>query len=216
MKGCILPFPKKEDLGLAKNYRGITLTFMAAKIYNVLLRNHIEPKIDNILRKNQNGFWRNRSTTSQILTIHRILEGVQAKNLQATILFVKFTKAFDSIHRRKMEQILQAYGIPKETIAAITILYRNTKVKVRSLDGDTEYFDIVAGVLQGDTLAPYLLIIFLDYVLWTSIDINQRKWLQAGKEKKQKVPRKNNYRCRLRRWHSDSGKYTQPSWNTTA
>ena len=32
------------------------------------------------------------------------------------------------------------------------ILYRNTKVKVRSPDGDMEYFDIVAGVLQGDTL----------------------------------------------------------------
>ena len=64
MKGCILPFPKKGDLGLAKNYRGITLTSIAAKIYNALQRNHIEPKIDNILRKNQNGFRRNRSTTS--------------------------------------------------------------------------------------------------------------------------------------------------------
>ena len=145
-KGCILPFPKKGDLGLAKNYRGITLTSIAAKIYNALLRNRIEPKIDNILRKNQNGFRRNRSTTSQILTIRRIL-GVLAKNLQETLIFVDFTKAFDSIHRGKMEQIFLAYGIPKETVAAITILYRNTKVKVRSPDGDTEYFDIVAGVL---------------------------------------------------------------------
>ena len=136
MKGCIFPFPKKGDLGLAKNYRGIILTSIAAKIYNALLRNRIEPKIDNILRKNQNGFQRNRSTTSQILTIRRILEGVRVKNLQATLLFVDFTKAFDSIHRGKMEQILQAYGLPKETVAAITILYRNTKVKVRSLDGD--------------------------------------------------------------------------------
>ena len=76
MKGCILPFPKKGDLGLAKNYRGITLTSIAAEIYNALLRNRIEPKIDIILRKNQNGFRRNRSTTSQILTIRRILEGV--------------------------------------------------------------------------------------------------------------------------------------------
>ena len=67
-----------------------------------------------------------------------------------------------------MEQILLAYGLPKETVAAITILYRNTKVKVRSPDGDREYFDIVAGVLQGDT--PYLFIICLDYVLRTSID----------------------------------------------
>ena len=170
VKGCILPFPKKGDLGLAKNYRGITLISIAAKIYNALLRNRIEPKIDNILRKNQNGFRRNRSTTSQILTIRRILEGVRAKNLQATLIFVDFTKAFDSIHRGKMEQILLAYSIPIETVAAITIIYRNTNVKVRSPDGNTEYFDIVAGVLQGDTLAPYLFIIRLDYVLRTSID----------------------------------------------
>ena len=78
--------------------------------------------------------------------------------------------AFDYIHRGKMEQILLAYGLPKETVAAITILYRNTKVKVPSPDGDTEYFDIVAGVVQGDTLAQYLFIICLDYVLRTSID----------------------------------------------
>ena len=113
---------------------------------------------------------RNRSTTSQILTIRTIPEGVRAKNLQATLLFVDFTKAFDSIHRGKIEQILLAYGLPKETVAAITILYRNTKVKVRSPDGDTEYLDIVARVLQRDTLAPYLFIICLDYVLRTSID----------------------------------------------
>ena len=61
-----------------------------------------------------------------------------------------------------MEQILLAYGLPKETVAAIMMLYRNTKVKVRSPDGDTDYLDIVAGVLQGDTLAPYLFIICLD------------------------------------------------------
>ena len=100
-KGCILPFPKKGDLGLAKNYRGITLTSIAAKIYNALLRNRIEPKIDNILRKNQNGFRRNRSTTSQILTIRRILEGVRAKNLQATLIFVDFTTGFRLHSQRK-------------------------------------------------------------------------------------------------------------------
>ena len=53
-----------------------------------------------------------------------------------TLLFVDFIKAFDSIHRGKMEQILLAYGLPEETVAAITILDRNTKLKVRSPDGD--------------------------------------------------------------------------------
>ena len=128
--------------------------------------------------------------TSQILTIHRILEGVRAKNLQATLLFVDFTKAFDSIHRGKMEQILLAYGIPKETVAAITILYRNTKVKVCSPDGDTEYFDIVAGVLQGDTLAPYLFIICLDYVLRTSIDKIKENGFELTKKRSRRYSAK--------------------------
>ena len=190
MKGCILPFPKKGDLRLAKNYWGITLTSIAAKIYNALLQNRIEPKIDNLLRKNQNGYQRNRSTTSQILTIHRILEGIQAKNLKVTILFVDFTKAFDSIHKGKMEQILLAYGLPKETIAAIMILYKNTKVKVHSPDGDTVYFDIVAGVLQADSLAPYLFIICLDYVIRTSIDKIKENGFELTKKRSRMYPAK--------------------------
>ena len=86
-----------------------------------------------------------------ILTIRRILEGVRAKNLEATLLFVDFSKAFDSLPGGKMEQILLAYGLPKETVAAIMMLYKNTKVKVRSSDRDTDYFKIVTGALQGDT-----------------------------------------------------------------
>ena len=190
MKGCILPFPKKGDRGLAKNYWGITLTSIVAKIYNTQLRNRIEHKIDNILRKNQNAFRRNRSTTTQILTIRRILEGVRAKNLLATLFFVDFTKAFDSIHRGKMEQILLAYGLQKETVTAIMILYKNTKVKVRSPYGDTEYFDIVAGVLQGDTLAPYFFIICLNYVLRTSIDKIRESGFELTKKRNRRYPQK--------------------------
>ena len=43
-------------------------------------------------------------------------------------------------------------------------------MKVRSPDGDTDYSNTVAGVLQGATLAPYIFIICLDYLLRTSID----------------------------------------------
>ena len=83
-----------------------------------------------------------------------------------------------------MEQILLAYGLPKETVAAIMILYRNTKVKVRPPDGDTEYSDIVAGVLQGDTLAPYLFIIGLDYVFRKLIDKIRENGFELTKKQK--------------------------------
>ena len=87
-----------------------------------------------------------------------------------------------------MGQILLAYGLPKETVTAILMLYRNTKVKVCSPDGNTDYFDIVAGVLQGDTLAPYLFIICLDYVLGTSIDKIKEKGLKLTKERSRRYP----------------------------
>ena len=82
-----------------------------------------------------------------------------------------------------MEQILLTYSLPKETVTAIMMLYRNTKVKICSLDGDTDCFDIVAGVLQRDTLAPYLFIICLDYVLRTSIDKIKENGLKLTKER---------------------------------
>ena len=103
-KGCILPFTKKCDLGIAKNFGGISFTSIADNAYNALLLNRIELEIEKILRKNQNGFQINRPSTSQILTIHRIIEGVRTKNLQATLLFVDFSKVFHLIHRGKLEK----------------------------------------------------------------------------------------------------------------
>ena len=68
------------------------------------------------------------------------------------------------------------------------MLYRNTKVKVCSHDGDTDYFDIVAGVLQGDTLAPYLFIFCLDYVLRMSIDKMKDNVYKLTKERSRRYP----------------------------
>ena len=70
-------------------------------------------------------------------------------------MFVDFSKAFDYIHREKMEQKLLAFSLCKGTVTAIIMRC------------NTDLFDIVTGVLQGDTLAPYL---FLICLLGTPID----------------------------------------------
>ena len=91
-----------------------------------------------------------------------------------------------------MKHILLAYGLPKEAVAAVMILYRNTKVKVRSPNGDTDDFEIVASVQQGDTLAPYHFIISQDYVLRTSIDKIKEKVFELTKERSRRCPVKTN------------------------
>ena len=64
-----------------------------------------------------------------------------------------------------MIKILQAYGIPERLVHAIETMYQNTKAKVLTPDGEIEQFDITAGVMQGDRLAPFLFIIVLNYAL---------------------------------------------------
>ena len=55
--------------------------------------------------------------------------------------------------------VLLAYSLHKENNTARMMLYKNRKAIFRSLDRDTVFFEIVAGVLQGDASAPYLYII---------------------------------------------------------
>ena len=49
-----------------------------------------------------------------------------------------------------MEQIFLASGFPKEILSAIIMLYKDTKAMVCSLDSNTNFFDIVTGVLQRE------------------------------------------------------------------
>ena len=165
----VVSVPKSGDLSKTDNYRGISLICIIAKIYNRLILNRIRSVIDVRLRINQNGFRSKRTTVAQILALRRIIEGVKANNLKATMTFIDFKKAFDTIHRGKMLRILKAYGIPPNLLRAIEKMYSNTKAKIVTPDGETEMFEITAGVLQGDTLAPFLFIIVLDYALRKAI-----------------------------------------------
>jgi len=68
--------------------------------------------------------------------------------------------------------IMKAYGIPDQIVKAVEVLYTDTEALVQSPDGDTDFFRIFAGVLQGDTLSPLLFILALDCVTRNRIHIN--------------------------------------------
>ena len=101
-----------------------------------------------------------------------------------------------------MEQILPANGLPKETVTAKMMLYKNTKVKLHSLDGDTYFFNIIACVLLRDILIAYMFRICRDYVLRTSINLMKENGFTLKKGKKQMIPRTNHYRHSLYRRHT--------------
>ena len=97
-------------------------------------------------------------------------------------MLVDFSKSFDFIYRRKVEQILFAYSLPKETLTTIMTLYKNTKAMVHSPNGKSNYFNIVAGVFQRDSLAPYQFMIC--HRLHTrNVNQSKRKWFHIKKKK---------------------------------
>ena len=105
----LIPIPKTGDLREGKNYRGICLSSIVAKTYNRTLLNRNRFHLDPVLRINQNGFRPGRSTVSQILALRRIIEEIKNKNLKAALVFIDFKKAFDTIHRGKMLDILMEF-----------------------------------------------------------------------------------------------------------
>ena len=75
------------------------------------------------------------------------------------------------MYRGKMKQILKAYGHLKESVTAIMMLYKNMKAIVCSCEANNNFFDIVAGALEGDTLALYMFMICQDFTFQMPIDL---------------------------------------------
>ena len=165
----IISIPKSGYLNEVDNYRGIAISAIALKITNKMILRRIQPIISATLRKNQNGFRPGKSTTTHILALCRLMEGVKSKNMNATITNVDFRKAFDSIDKGRMFKIIIAYCIPKPLVNMISKTYETTEAKVLTPHGETNSFHINSGILQGDTLVPFLFIIVLDYAMRSAI-----------------------------------------------
>ena len=115
-----------------------------------------------VLRIHQKGFRPGRSTVSQILSQRQIIVEIKNKNFRAEQVFVDFKKAFDTVE--KCCTYYGTYGVPGRLVKTICYMYAHRLVYVSSPDGVTDDFPIQAGDLQGDTQAPFLFIVVLDYV----------------------------------------------------
>ena len=80
-----------------------------------------------------------------------------------------------------MMHILHNFGVPEQIVKAIAIMYENPISFVQSHDGRTKEFPTKAGILQGDTLAPFLFFIVVDYALRQSVDKIRDNGLMVGR-----------------------------------
>src|ERR1700733_9396815 len=136
---------------------GCTLLSIPGKVLASVILRRIQEAVDDILRQHQAGFRRNRSCNDQIFTLRQIIEKCVAGNTNVLINFIDFQKAFDSIQRPTVWNILRQYGIPEKIIDIIKGKYKDSRCTVRvegnlgnGCDGRTSRMHSVATVVPAD------------------------------------------------------------------
>jgi hypothetical protein len=110
-ESIIVPIYKKGDKTDCNNYLGISLLSTSYKILSNILLCRLTPYVDKIIGDHHCGFRRNQSTTDQIFRIHQILEKKWEYNGTVHQLFIDFRKAYDSVRREVLYNILIEFGI---------------------------------------------------------------------------------------------------------
>jgi hypothetical protein len=89
-------------------------------------------------------------------------------------LFVHLVKAFDTIDRELMFQILSTFGIPESMIYMIWRLYDEIEIKL-SMGTEKDSMKNMIGVKQGDAMVTVLFII----VMQAMAEMMMPLWQQA-------------------------------------
>ena len=146
-KGSIIvPIHKKGDKTDCNNYRGISLLPTTYKFLSSILLLRLIPYAKEVLGDNQCGFRRNRSTTDHILCIRQIRQKKWEYNEAVHQLFIDFKKAYDSVRREVLYNILTEFGIPMNLVRLIKICLTETCSRVRVGKNLSDMFPIRNGL----------------------------------------------------------------------
>ena len=168
-RGLIIKLPKKGNLKECKNWRGITLLSIVAKILGKIIIDRIRDGVDCRLRKEQAGYRKGRGTTEQVFILRNIIEQVDEWQATLYLNFIDFEKAFDSIHRESMWIILSKYGIPEKIIRIVRVFYEDYECAVEDQGEICSWFRIKTGVKQGCNMSGFLFLIVMDWIMNRSV-----------------------------------------------
>jgi len=104
----------------------------------------------------QCGFRRNRSTIDHIFCIRQILEIKWEYHKPVHQLFIDFKKAYDSVRREVLYNILIEFGISRKLLSLIKMSLTETYSRVGVGKNVSVRFPIRNCLKQGDALSPML------------------------------------------------------------
>ena len=158
--GIINPVIKdgKKDHRDPNNYRGITITSAAYKLYCSIINNRLYNwfELNNGLCDEQGGFRSGRCTGDHISSLGYIIETRNKKKQDTYAAFIDFSKAYDRINRSLLWHKLSMLGVSNKMLNSLKSLYQNVQCTVRINGICSEWFQVETGLKQGCILSPLL------------------------------------------------------------
>lgn len=159
-------YKNKGDKSTCDNSRGISLLSCAGKVLaRILLMRLISCISENVLPESQCGFRKHRSTNDMIFAIRQIQEKCVEQHQGFYMVFIDLTKAFDTINRPALWEVLKRFGYPPKFLAVLRALHDGAKVRVVGGGEKSEPFGVCTGVRQGCVVASVIFNLFLAAVM---------------------------------------------------
>ena len=161
----LVPIPKKGDLTLCDNWRGISLLDVVGKLFTKIMQSRLQMVVEDLVSDSHCGFRKGRGCIDKISCARQLVEKAREHNTSVYMLFVDLWKAYDSIPRQALWLVLQKYGIPPVMVNIITSLHEGMKSEV-TVDGQTTpQIEVKYGLRQGCTIAPTLFNLYFNMVI---------------------------------------------------
>ena len=162
--GVIHPIFKSGDANDPNNYRGITVTSVLAKLFAMVLeaRMSIWAEGHDLRADGQAGFRKDYRTSDNVFIMQTVISSAHKAKKKLYCCFVDFKKAFDSVPRQRLWEVLASLGVKGDILTCIQSIYGQDEASVLTQAGLTEAFRCTAGVKQGCPASPLLFGLYID------------------------------------------------------
>jgi len=163
----VRPILKGGCASSTSNYRPISLTSTCSKIMEAIISDHMSKFLlqNGLISDEQHGFLARRSTCTQLLESFHDWTLSLRDNNPIDVVYLDFSKAFDSLTHPKLLHKLSSYGIRYELLTWIKAFLEDRSQSVLIDRNLSDSKPVISGVIQGSVLGPLLFILFVNDIV---------------------------------------------------